>query len=67
MDLTTIRRLTRDRHLSLTKEEKGTQSKKVWKESHMDLPILDSNLQLFSYKLNALPTEVPGLTMDIAI
>ena len=34
---------------------------KIWKKSHMDLPIPDSNLQLSSHKPNALPTELPGL------
>ena len=34
---------------------------KLWKQSHMDLPIPDSNLQPSSHKSNALQTELPGL------
>ena len=33
---------------------------KIWKQSHMDLPIPDSNLQPSSHKANALPTDLPG-------
>ena len=36
---------------------------KIWKKSHMDLPIPDSNLQPSSHKSNALPTELPGLQL----
>ena len=39
----------------------GAETKEIV-QHHMELPILDSNLQPSDHKYNALPTELPGLS-----